>query len=168
MFTDVANKQTHFDSACARFVSVHVLSEVARDADIGEQMLRNKLNPSQPHQMTVRDLIAVYHATGDDTLFDGMLMDCGLTAVRISPADDSRPVALRALDATAHVAGATAQAANVLNDARITKTARNAVVGGLMAGIEHMVLLMAEVENKFQAVPGIACAADIARTALGA
>ncbi|MGL4822439.1 MAG: phage regulatory CII family protein [Plesiomonas shigelloides] len=168
MFTYDDNQHPHYDSSCTRFASVHVLSEVARDADMSEQVLRNKLNPSQPHQMTVRNLIAVYRATGDDTLFDGMLMDCGLTAVRISPADDSRPVALRALDATAHVAGATAQAANVLNDARITKTARNAVVGGLMAGIEHMVLLMAEVENKFQAVPGIACAADIARTALGA
>lgn len=168
MFTNRANKHPNFNSGCSRFVSAHVISEVARGSGIDEQQLRNKLNPLQPHELTVSNLIDIYHHTGDDTLFDGMLMDCGLTAVRISPADDSRPVALRALDATAHVAGATAQAANVLSDARITKTARNAVVGGLMAGIEHMVLLMAEVENKFQAVPGIACAADIARTALGA
>ena len=39
---------------------------------------------------------------------------------------------------------------------------------GIWAGIEHLVLLATEVEDRFHAVPGLACAADMARAALGA
>ena len=48
------------------------------------------------------------------------------------------------------------------------RDSRNTVVGGLWVGIEHLVLLATEVEDRFHAVPGLACAADMARAALGA
>jgi hypothetical protein len=168
MFEQTATKQHHFHSACSRFATTYSLAEVARGSGIGEQMLRNKLNPDQPHQLTVRDLVAIYHATGDDTLFDGMLFDCNLTAVAISPSRDTAPISHRVIHATAQVAGVGAQAVRVLESGRVTKGQRNALVGSLMATVEHLVLIATEVENKFQAVPGLACAADMARAALGA
>lgn len=88
MFEQTCSKHHHFDSACSRFAASHSLAEVARAAGIGEQVLRNKLNPAQPHQLTARELVAIYHATeGDETLFDGLLLECGLTAVAIPKAE---------------------------------------------------------------------------------
>lgn len=170
MFEQTSTKQHNLDAACALFAARYSLADVAREAGIGVQMLRNKLNPDQPHQLTVRDLVALYHATGDDTLFDGLLFDCGLTAVRLPAGTASAPEAraMRALNAGAQIMGVTAQATTILAGDRVTKSNRNTVVGGLWAGIEHLVLLATEVEDRFHAVPGLACAADMARAALGA
>lgn len=82
MFISGDCKHPHFESACSRFKSNHVISQIAPSAGIDAQVLRNKLGPDQPHQLTVVDLIALYHATdGDETLIDGMLLECGLTAI---------------------------------------------------------------------------------------
>ncbi|MDM5066024.1 phage regulatory CII family protein [Aeromonas salmonicida] len=170
MFEQTATKQPHLDAACALFAARYSIADIAREAGIGDQMLRNKLNQDQPHQLTVRDLVALYRATGDDTLFDGLLFDCGLTAVRLPAAATAAPEARaqQALNASAQIMGVTAQATTILAGDRITKSNRNTVVTGIWAGIEHLVLIATEVENKFQAVPGLACAADMARAALGA
>lgn len=170
MFKQAATKQQHYESACALFAARYSIADIARESGIGEQMLRNKLNPDQPHQLTARDLVAIYHATGDDTLFDGLLFDCGLTAVRLPGAAQVAPEARaqQALNASAQILGVTAQATTILAGDRVTKNNRNTVVTGIWAGIEHLVLLATEVEDRFHAVPGLACAADMARAALGA
>ncbi|TNH88795.1 hypothetical protein CF139_10295 [Aeromonas hydrophila] len=170
MFKQTATKQQNYEAACALFAARYSIADIARESGIGEQMLRNKLNPDQPHQLTARDLVAIYHATGDDTLFDGLLFDCGLTAVRLPGAAQVAPEARaqQALNASAQILGVTAQATTILAGDRVTKNNRNTVVTGIWAGIEHLVLLATEVEDRFHAVPGLACAADMARAALGA
>lgn len=172
MFEQAPTKQqrqiSHFDSACSRFTTHHSLAEVARSAGIGEQMLRNKLNPEQPHQLTARDLMALYRTTGDDTLFDGLLFDCGLTAVAIAPANDSAPMPHRVIEATAKVAGVGAQVVHIFGTGHVTRGQRNALVGSLMATIEHLVLIATEVEHKFQAIPSLSCALTATRMAAGA
>ncbi|MFC5705441.1 phage regulatory CII family protein [Aeromonas eucrenophila] len=163
------NLHSHFVSACDRFKQAHNLTQLATEIGMSADVLRNKFNPAQErHKLTATDLIDLYRATGDDTLFDGLLFDCHLTAVAITPANDTTPISHRVIDATAKVAGIGAQAVHVLESGRVTKGQRNALVGSLMATVEHLVLIATEVENKFQAVPGLACAADMARATLGA
>ncbi|MFQ2222484.1 phage regulatory CII family protein [Aeromonas enteropelogenes] len=172
MSTNKTSVHRGFDSACDRFKEFHNLEEIAAAIGMRPDVLRNKFNPAQvKHKLHAVDLVAIYHVTGDDTLLDGLLFDCGLTAVRLpSPEITIAPEtrAQQALDASARIMGVTAQATQVLSSGRITKGHRNALVGGLMAGIEHMVLLATEVEQKFNSIPTLACAADIARASLGA
>ena len=162
----------HFAAACDVFKQAHNLSELEREFGLPKGTLHNKFNPaSEKHKLSALDLIGLYQATGDDTLFDGLLFDCQLTAVRL-PSSDAviRPEARaqQALNAGANILGVTAQATQVLSSDRVTKGHRNALVGGLMAGIEHLFLQVIEVEQKFNSVPTLACAADIARASLGA
>ncbi|HHQ4740020.1 phage regulatory CII family protein [Aeromonas veronii] len=161
-----------FESACDRFKASHNLEDIAAAIGMRPDVLRNKFNPAQnKHKLHAVDLINIYRVTGDDTLFDGLLFDCQLTAVRLPSSDaviQPEARAQQALNAGANILGVTAQATQVLNSGRVTKHHRNALMTGLMAGIEHMVLLATEVENKFNSIPTIACAADIARTAMGA
>ncbi|MCJ8215420.1 phage regulatory CII family protein [Aeromonas veronii] len=158
--------------ACDLFKQAHNISQLADDIGMSGHVLHNKFNPAcERHNLTAQDLIVLYHATGDDTLFDGLLFDCNLTAVRL-PASDAviqpEARAQQALTAGAQILGVTSQATTILAGDRVTKTNRNTVLTGLWAGIEHLVLLATEVEDRFHAVPGIACAADMARAAMGA
>ncbi|MFM4722402.1 phage regulatory CII family protein [Aeromonas dhakensis] len=165
------NLHRHFASACDRFKQVHNLADLAAQIGMSADVLRNKFNPAQArHKLTATDLIDLYRVTGDDTLFDGLLFDCQLTAVRLPAAAAAAPEARaqQALNAGAQILGVTAQATTLLAGDRVTKSNRNTVVTGIWAGIEHLVLLATEVEDRFHAVPGLACAADMARAALGA
>ena len=115
----MSNHQQHlhsnFASACDRFKQVHNLTQLAAEMGMNADVLHNKFNPAQErHKLTATDLIAIYHATGDDTLFDGLLFDCNLTAVAITPSHDTAPISHRVIDATAKVAGVGAQAVLVL------------------------------------------------------
>ncbi|PZQ96323.1 MAG: hypothetical protein DI541_13780 [Aeromonas media] len=161
----------HFSAACDVFKQAHNLSELEREFGLPKGTLHNKFNPaSEKHKLSALDLIGLYQATGDDTLFDGLLFDCGLTAVRLPGAAPVAPEARaqQALNAGAQILGVTAQATTLLAGDRVTKSHRNTVVGGLWAGIEHLVLLATEVEDRFHAIPSLACAADMARAAIGA
>lgn len=161
----------HFAAACDTFKGMHNISELERELGMPSRVLHNKFNPaSEKHKLTALDLIALYRATGDDTLFDGLLFDCGLTAVRLPGAVPIVPEARaqQALNAGAQILGVTAQATTLLAGDRVTKSHRNTVVTGIWAGIEHLVLLATEVEDRFHAIPSLACAADMARAAIGA
>ena len=162
----------HFAAACDTFKKDRYnLSQLERELGMPKGTLHNKINSaSEKHKLTALDLIALYHATGDDILFDGLLFDCGLTATKLPAAAAPTPEARaqQALNAGAQILGVTAQATTLLAGDRVTKSHRNTVVGGLWAGIEHLVLLATEVEDRFHAIPSLACAADMARAAIGA
>ncbi|WP_324037545.1 phage regulatory CII family protein [Aeromonas dhakensis] len=165
------HSHSHFAAACDLFKQAHNISQLAAAIGMSSHVLHNKFNPAcERHNLTAQDLRDLYLVTGDDTLFDGLLFDCGLTAVRLPGAAQVAPEARaqQALNASAQILGVTAQATTILAGDRVTKNNRNTVVTGIWAGIEHLVLLATEVEDRFHAVPGLACAADMARAALGA
>ncbi|MCR3911088.1 phage regulatory CII family protein [Aeromonas hydrophila] len=162
MFISGDCKHPHFESACSRFTSTHVISKVAPAAGIDAQVLRNKLNPDQPHQLTVADLIALYHATGgDETLFDGMLMECGLTAIAIPSADRAPSIPHQAIRLNADVANIGMRAVELAERGRVTRTERNTIVSVATSAMGSLALLIHDVESRFQAVPAVACASDI-------
>lgn len=162
MFDLSSTKHPHFESACSRFAANHSLAEVARAAGIGEQLLRNKLNPAQPHQLTARELVAIYHATeGDETLFDGLLLECGLTAVAIPKADRAPSLPHQAIDLNAKIASIGQRALELTDRGRLTRTERNTLVSVATSAMGSLAILIHDIEARFQAVPTLACASDI-------
>ncbi|WP_193427502.1 phage regulatory CII family protein, partial [Serratia marcescens] len=57
MFDFVNSIHPHLDSACRRFALMHNLAELAPALNVSAQVLRNKLNPDQPHELTLSQLI---------------------------------------------------------------------------------------------------------------
>lgn len=162
MFIGDDCKHPHFESACSRFKSNHVISQIAPSAGIDAQVLRNKLSPDQPHQLTVADLIALYHATdGDETLFDGMLLECGLTAIAIPRADQASSLPHQAIRLNADVANIGMRAVELADRGRVTRTERNTIVSVATSAMGSLALLIHDIEARFQAVPTLACASDI-------
>ncbi|HIC8862120.1 TPA: phage regulatory CII family protein [Aeromonas hydrophila] len=162
MFISSDYKHPHLESACSRFKSNHVISQIAPSAGIDAQVLRNKLSSDQPHQLTVIDLIALYHATdGDETLIDGMLLECGLTAIAIPSADRAPSLPHQAIRLNADVASIGLRAVELAERGRVTRTERNTIISVATAAMGSLALLIHDVEARFQAVPAVACASDI-------
>lgn len=59
MFDYQTSKHAHFDAACRAFALAHNLEDVAAAVGMRPQILRNKLNPVQPHRLTCDELLAI-------------------------------------------------------------------------------------------------------------
>ncbi len=162
MFTEYASKHPHWISACQRFAASHNMAEIAQRAGMNPQLLRNKLNPDQPHELTVAELIAITQASeGDETLFDGALFGCGLTAVAIPQAERAPSLPHQAIDLNAKIASLGQRALELTDRGRITRSERNTLVSVATSAMGSLAILIHDIEARFQAVPALACASDI-------
>lgn len=162
MFTEYASKHPHWISACQRFAASHNMAEIAQRVGMNPQLLRNKLNPDQPHELTVAELIAITQASdGDETLFDGALFDCGLTAVAIPQAERAPSLPHQAIDLNAKIASIGQRALELTERGRITRSERNTLVSVATSAMGSLAILIHDVEARFQAIPALACASDI-------
>ncbi|MFQ2606819.1 phage regulatory CII family protein [Aeromonas caviae] len=162
MFIEYASKHPHWISACQRFAASHNMAEIAQRAGINPQLLRNKLNPDQPHELTVAELIAITQASdGDETLFDGALFGCGLTAVAIPQAERAPSLPHQAIDLNAKIASLGQRALELTDRGRITRSERNTLVSVATSAMGSLAILIHDIEARFQAVPALACASDI-------
>ncbi|ULH03218.1 phage regulatory CII family protein [Aeromonas caviae] len=162
MFTEYASKHPHWISACQRFAASHNMAEIAQRAGMNPQLLRNKLNPDQPHELTVSELIAITQASeGDETLFDGALFGCGLTAVAIPQAERAPSLPHQAIDLNAKIASIGQRALELTDRGRITRSERNTLVSVATSAMGSLAILIHDIEARFQAVPALACASDI-------
>lgn len=162
MFTEYASKHPHWISACQRFAASHNMAEIAQRVGMNPQLLRNKLNPDQPHELTVAELIAITQASdGDETLFDGALFGCGLTAVAIPQAERAPSLPHQAIDLNAKIASIGQRALELTDRGRITRSERNTLVSVATSAMGSLAILIHDVEQRFQAIPALACASDI-------
>ncbi|HDN9021637.1 phage regulatory CII family protein [Aeromonas piscicola] len=162
MFTEYVSKHPHWISACQRFAASHNMAEIAQRVGMNPQLLRNKLNPDQPHELTVAELIAITQASdGDETLFDGALFGCGLTAVAIPQAERAPSLPHQAIDLNAKIASIGQRALELTDRGRITRSERNTLVSVATSAMGSLAILIHDVEARFQAIPALACASDI-------
>lgn len=56
MFDYKISKHPYFDEACRAFALRHNMAKLAERAGMNVQTLRNKLNPEQPHQLTLPEI----------------------------------------------------------------------------------------------------------------
>ncbi|WP_346205369.1 phage regulatory CII family protein [Aeromonas salmonicida] len=162
MFTEYASKHPHWISACQRFAASHNMAEIAQRVGMNPQLLRNKLNPDQPHELTVAELIAITQASdGDETLFDGALFGCGLTAVAIPKSERAPSLPHQAIDLNAKIASIGQRALELTDRGRITRSERNTLVSVATSAMGSLAILIHDVEARFQAIPALTCASDI-------
>lgn len=73
MYDYMISIHNHLDSACRAFAQSHNIEQLAKSVGMRPATLRCKLNPEQPHQLTLIELIAITDATEDPRILDGML-----------------------------------------------------------------------------------------------
>ncbi len=67
------SKHPYLDNACRQFAQKLNLSQLADKIEMKLQVLRNKLNPDQPHQLTLTEVMRLTDITEDSALIDGLL-----------------------------------------------------------------------------------------------
>lgn len=161
MFDYQTSKHAHFYEACRAFALAHNLEDVATDIGMRPQILRNKLNPVQPHRLTCDELLAITSCTEDARLLDGMLrqINC-LPSVPINNSIEAN-IQFCALSATANVG---AIAGEAVSTEHMTAARRTQILDRAREAIRSLSVLAYAVESRLQSAPVIAAAVDIVTT----
>lgn len=165
MFESQSGIHRHWNSACERFASAHNLVKLAAEIEISAQVLRNKLNPEQPHRLTVNDLLRLTDCTKDYSLVDGALEQLGrlpcVAADEITSATNIPAQALKISAAAGELAGESVQ---LMSGSRLTKTRKDAIVARANTAVRDLMLFAYAVEEKFHSIPVISTTIDIAQS----
>ncbi|MGY4028459.1 phage regulatory CII family protein [Aeromonas rivuli] len=153
------NLHPYYRAACASFVEQHNMESVAASIGMSSHVLRNKFNQAQKHKLSGDDLVALYHATHDETLLDGLLFECGLTAIAIPCTERAPSLPHQAIGLNAAVATIGQRALELTERGRITRTERNSLVSVATAAMGSLAILIHDVEQRFQAVSPLAALA---------
>lgn len=158
MFDYQTSIHPHFDTACRRFSLAHNLTELAGNMGIAAQVLRNKLNPEQPHRLTVNELIMLTDITDDSAVLDGLLAQ--LKCLPAVPVNEAKPnnLPMHALSATAAIGIIAGEA---ISPAPMTQSRRNAILDRANQAIRDLSLLVVSVESRFHTTPVLASAMDV-------
>ncbi|MFS7246832.1 phage regulatory CII family protein [Rahnella inusitata] len=157
MFDYQTSIHPHLDTAYRRFSLSHNLTEVAARMGISAQVLRNKLNPDQPHRLTLQELIKLTDITDDSTVLDGLLAQ--LKCLPAVPVNEAKPdnLPMHALSATAAIGVIAGEA---ISAAPMTQLRRNAILDRANQAIRDLSLLVVSVESRFHTTPLLASAMD--------
>ena len=164
MFDYQVSKHPHFDEACRAFALRHNLVQLAERAGMNVQILRNKLNPAQPHLLTAPEIWLLTDLTEDSTLVDGFLaqIHC-LPCVPINEvAKEKLPHYV--MSATAEIGRVAAGA--VSGDVK-TSAGRRDAISSINSVTRLMALAAVSLQARLQANPAMASAVDTV-TCLGA
>lgn len=157
MFDFQISKQPHFDNACRAFALRHTLVDVAMAAGMNIQMLRNKLNPEQKHQLTCADLMRLTDVTEDASLLDALLaqMYC-LPSVPVNEMTADK-LDVYALKATAEVGQV---AAFAVSGDKLTAGCRSALVNSINSGVRYLSLAALAVQSRIHSNPAFSSTID--------
>jgi len=155
-------KQSSIESACVRFSNVENIEELANECGMRGQVLRNKLNPNQPHQLTVDELIRITTATDNHDIINSAILEVGLTAVRLPKQGDAKPLTLSAMSVASHTGEINRHILEVESDRRLTRHKKDAIVNKAQEAVRELVFLMSDVENRCGAVgPFVSMCTDV-------
>lgn len=161
MFDYQTSKHAHFDAACRAFALAHNLEDVAAAIGMRPQLLRNKLNPLQPHRITCDELLAITDHTEDARLLDGMLAQIScLPSVPVNNATEAN-MQFCALSATANVG---AIAGEAVSKEHMTAARRIQILDHARDAIRSLSVLAYTVESRVSSAPILAAAVDIVTT----
>ncbi|SGY93592.1 phage regulatory CII family protein [Moritella viscosa] len=148
MFEINDSKQSVIDAACIRFADIENVESIANDCGMRGQMLRNKLNPNQPHQLTVTELIKITKATDNHDIINSAILDIGLVAVRLPKQGESKPLTLSAMSVAIQTGDISRHILEAESDRRLTRHKKDAIVRKAQQAVRELVFLMSDVENR--------------------
>lgn len=143
-------KQDAFDSACVRFGEIENLEQIAIEVGMRPQILRNKLNPNQPHQLTVRELVLITKQSGNHGLINSVLLELDMTAVKLqTPAKERKSPVMAAMSINVCAGDISRTICDVESEQRLTRRKKDEIVSKAQKAMHELVLLMNDVENRF-------------------
>lgn len=144
------SKQQAFNDACCAFAVAENMEAIARKLEMSPTMLRNKLNPAQPHILKPVELIAISKVSGNYTLINCLLMGCGMVTAHVEQQseDEKEDLLTRLLHVNKDAGDLSSWALEVGNKKTLSRTHRQSIIQKAQMSIGNLVLLINDVENR--------------------
>lgn len=153
MFEKEKEKQLHWDSALRRFAGVTDIQKLAESVAINPQTLRNKLNPAQPHELTVSEMLRITHLTGDCTLLDGLLAQLGrLPSMKFADKADCCDLPECILQITAATGVLANETVQLMADNRLSKRQKDTMVSQANKAVRNLAMFAYSIEERFHRI----------------
>ncbi len=156
-------KQTAFEEACCAFAVSENMQHLARKLDMSGTMLRNKLNPNQPHILTPVELIAITKTSGNYTILNSLLLGLGMVTAQLPEGETEESLLTRALQNSIHAGELSQTALDFGGGDRLSRTQRHGTIAKCQAAIGNLVLLINDLESRTSGVtPFLSMSVDFA------
>ena len=142
------SRQKSFDEACCAFAIEENMAQLARQVGMSEDMLRAKLNPGQRHVLKPVELVAISKASRNYTLVNSLLLGLELVAAPVEASEDTDNLMTRLLKHSANAGELSSLAIAQQSQKSLSRTSRQKFIQKAQAGINNLVLLINDVENR--------------------
>lgn len=122
------SKQKSFDEACCSFANYENMEQIARELGMKPGMLRNKLNPEQPHVLKPVELIAVSKVSGNYTLINCLLLGLDMVAAPVENVEEAESIVERLLKHSANAGELSTWALQHGNGLRLSRTHKQSLI----------------------------------------
>ena len=153
----------YLEDAYRQFSLAHNIADLAKSVGMQAATLRNKVNPEQPHQLTLIEFLAIADHTEDPTILDGVLrqLNCQPSvSVNNATPENMQSCALTAMSSVGVIAG------EAVSTEKMTVARRNQILDRASDAIRSLSLLVYSVESRFQTMPALAAAVDVVSSAM--
>ncbi|WP_240205670.1 phage regulatory CII family protein [Vibrio sp. CyArs1] len=141
-------KQKSFDEACFSFARQENMEAIARELEMSPTMLRNKLNPDQPHVLKPVELIAISKVSGNYTLVNSLLLGLDVVTAPVESAEQAESIVGRLFKHSANAGELSAWGLAHGNQSYFSRTQKQSLIQKAQAGIGNLVLLINEIEDR--------------------
>ncbi len=148
MYVFCESKQKSFDDVCCAFANSENMEAIAREIEMKPGMLRNKLNPEQPHVLKPVEMIAISKVSGNYTLINCLLLGLDVVTAPIDTDEDAENVFERLLKHSANAGELSSIALEHKNAMRLSRTHKQKIIKVAQAGIGNLVLLINDIEHR--------------------
>ncbi len=141
-------KQNTFDEACCAFAANHNMAALARKMEMGETMLRNKLNPEQPHKLYAIELAWLSYHSGDYSIHNVLYSDLGTVTVALPQESEQKNFLERTLLNNTLSGELSGDAMQMCSAKRLPRTTKNKTLARAHAALGNLVLMISDLENR--------------------
>ncbi|EOX0971571.1 phage regulatory CII family protein [Vibrio parahaemolyticus] len=141
-------KQQSFNAACSDFAVNHNMEKLAPRIGLTGRMLRNKLNPEQPHKLDPVDLALLSKESGDYTIVNTLFADLGVVTVQLPQEGEEKNLLERTL-LNSHFSGElSSDAMHMCSADRLPRSQKRKTIAKVQAAIGNLVLFVNDLENR--------------------
>jgi hypothetical protein len=135
-------KQTAFNEACCTFAWHENITQLAENLGMSPTLLRNKLNPEQPHVLSCPELIALSRLSGNHSIVNCLLLGLDVVTAHIPVDASEESFSKRALENAIHSGDLSRMALEYAGQHTLSRTQKSKIIQTAQASISSHVLLI--------------------------
>ncbi|MGY5579769.1 phage regulatory CII family protein [Vibrio cincinnatiensis] len=143
------SKQQVYNAVCSDFALNHNIEQLAKRIGVKSgTMLRNKLNPEQPHVLHPVELALLCKESGDYTIINTLLGDIGVVTAAVPLEEQSKGFVERILEQSALCGQLSSEAMKLCHERRLPRSQKRKTLAKAQQALGNLVLLISDLENR--------------------